>query len=86
MDGSAQSNPGPTASGMIIKKQGRNSTLIKIAMAVKYNSYEGELESIKIATEYARDNISTSNDTLLTVSQQYQLLLLQREKTIIIPL
>ena len=40
-------------------------------MAVKYNSHKGELESIKIATEYARDNISTSNDSLLTVSQQY---------------
>ena len=65
-DGSAQSNPGPTGSGVIIKKQGRNSTPIKIAKAVKYmgSSYEGELEAIKIATEYARDNISPSNDSL----------------------
>ena len=65
-DGSAQSNSGPTGSGVIIKKQGRNSTPIKIAKAVKYmgSSYEGELEAIKIATEYARDNISPSNDSL----------------------
>ena len=35
-DGSAQSNPGPTGSGVIIKKQGRNSTPIKIAKAVKW--------------------------------------------------
>ena len=66
-DGSAQSNPGPKGSGVIIKKQGRNSTPIKIAKAVvNYmgSSYKGELEAIKIATEYARDNISPSNDSL----------------------
>ena len=28
------------------------------------SSYEGELEAIKIATEYARDNISPSNHSL----------------------
>ena len=28
------------------------------------SSYEGELEAIKIATEYAKDNISPSNDSL----------------------
>ena len=65
-DESAQSNPGPTRSGVTIKKQGQNSTPIKIAKTVKYmgSSYEGELETIKIATEYARDNISPSNDSL----------------------
>ena len=65
-DGSTQSNPGPTGSGVVIKKQGLNSTPIKIAKAVKYmgSNYEGELEAIKIATEYARDNISPSNDSL----------------------
>ena len=53
-DGSAQSNPDPTGSGEIIKKQGQNSTPIKIAKAVEYmgSSYEGELEAIQIATEY----------------------------------
>ena len=64
-DGSAQSNPGLTGSGVIIKKY-RNSTPIKIAKAVKYmgSSFEGESKAIKIAAEYARDNISPSNDSL----------------------
>ena len=50
----------------MIKKQSRNSTPIKIAKAIKCvgSSYERELEAIKIATEYARDNISPSNDGL----------------------
>ena len=47
-DGSSQSNPRPTGSGVIIKKEVQNSTPIKIAKAVKYmgSSYEGELEEI----------------------------------------
>ena len=63
---SAQSNPGPTGSGVIIKKQSQNSNPIKITKAVKCmgSSYEGELEAIKIATEHARDNLSPSNDSL----------------------
>ena len=58
--GSVQSNIGPAGSGVIIKKQGRSSTLTKIANPVKYmgSSYEGELEAIKVATEYARDKSS----------------------------
>ena len=35
MDESAQSNPGPAGSGVIIKKQGQNSIQIKIAKVVK---------------------------------------------------
>ena len=47
-DGSSQSNPRPTGSGVFIKKEVQNSTPIKIAKAVKYmgSSYEGELEEI----------------------------------------
>ena len=61
-DGSTQSNPGPTGSGVIIKKQVQNITPIKIAKAVKCmgSSYGEELEAIKIATEYVRDNLSPS--------------------------
>ena len=64
--GSAQSISGPTRSGVIIKKQGRNITPIKIGKAVNYmgSSYERELEAIKIATKYTRNNISPSNDSL----------------------
>ena len=63
---SVQLNPGPTGSGVIIKKQGHNSTPIKIVKAVIYmgSSYEGELGAIKIATEYPRDSLSPSNDSL----------------------
>ena len=58
-DGSAQWNPGPSGSGLIIKKQGQNSAPIKVAKVVKYmgSSYGGELEAIKIATQYARDSL-----------------------------
>ena len=65
-DVSVQLNPGPAGSGVIIKKQGHNSTPIKIVKAVIYmgSSYEGELEAIKIATEYPRDSLSPSNDSL----------------------
>ena len=68
MDGSAHPpNPGPTGSGVIIKRQGRNSNPVKLAKAVKCmgSSYERELEAIQIATEYARDNLSPSNYSLL---------------------
>ena len=58
-DGSAQSNPCLTGSGVAI-----------IAKAVKYmgSSYEGELGAIKTATEYARDSISPSNESLHIIS------------------
>ena len=90
-DRSAQSNPGPTGSGVIIKKQGQNSTPIKIAKAVKYmgSSYEGELEAVQIATEYARDNISPSNDSLHIFSDcqsAISAVTSQNRETIIIPL
>ena len=51
---------------MIIKKQGRKSTPIKIAETVEWmgSSYQGELEAIQIATEYTKDNLSPSNDSL----------------------
>ena len=58
-DGSDQSNPVLTGSGVAI-----------IANAVKYmgSSYVGELEAIKTATEYARDSISPSNESLHIIS------------------
>ena len=69
-DRSAQSNPGPTGSGVITKKQGQNSTPIKIAKTVKCmgSSYEGELQAIKIATEYPGENLSPSNNSIHTFS------------------
>ena len=51
---------------MIIKKQCQNSSLIKTAKAVKciWSSCGRELEAIKIATEYERDKLLPSNDSL----------------------
>ena len=49
-DGSPQSNADLTGPGVIINKQGRNSTPIKIAKTVKCIGSKGELEAIKIAT------------------------------------
>ena len=63
-DGSTHPNLGLSESGVIIKKQVWNCTPIKIAKAMKCmgSSYEGEIEAI--ATEYAWDNVSPSNDSL----------------------
>ena len=73
---SIKSYPNPTGSGVIIKKQVWNSTPIKIAKAVKFmgSSYEGGLEAIKIATEYAETTFLSQmivSTYFLTVSQQY---------------
>ena len=39
-------------------------TRISLKYFVSYCSYEEGLEAIKMATEYARDNFSPSNDSL----------------------
>ena len=84
-DGSAPVKSWPTRSGVVIKKQGRNSTPIKIPKAVKYmgSSYKEELEAIKIATKYSRDIIFPSNDSLHVFSDCQSAIL---AVTIIIPL
>ena len=70
-DGSALGNPGPTGLGVAIKKNGPESTEIKIAHAVKMGtSYQGELEAIRIGTTYAKENnISTENLHIFVDSQ-----------------
>ena len=57
-DGSAQGNPGPVGSGIVIKKQGLQSSPIKLAEAVTPHgsSYGGELEAIKLGTDFAVKN------------------------------
>ena len=59
-------NPGPTGSGVAIKKNGPESTEIKIAHAVTKmgTSYQGELQAIRIGTTYAKENISISTENL----------------------
>ena len=65
-DGSALGNPGLTGSGVVIKKNGPESTEIKIAHAVTKmgTSYPGELHAIRKGTTYARENINASTENL----------------------
>ena len=64
--GSALRNLGPTGSGVVIKKNGPESTEIKISHAVTkmITSYQGELQVIRIGTTYAKENISISRVNL----------------------
>ena len=65
-DGSAINNPGPTGAGAVIKVNGPTSTQIKLAKAVSNyrTSYDGELEAIKISTEYIKDNITDNTKNI----------------------
>ena len=65
-DGSTLGNPGPTGSGVVVKKNGPESTEIKIAHAVTKMgiNYWGELEAIRIGTTYAKENINISTENL----------------------
>ena len=59
-------NPGPIGSGLVIKKNGPESTEIKIAHTVTKmgTSYQGELEAIRTGTTYAKENINISKENL----------------------
>ena len=61
-DESAINNPGPTRAGAVIRKNGPTSLPIKLASSG--TSYEGELEAIKISTEYAKENISDGTENI----------------------
>ena len=50
-DGSAQGNPGPTGE-------------VYLAISLRGTRFEGELEAIYMGTEYARNNLSSSNNNL----------------------
>ena len=76
-NGSTLGNPGPTGSGVVIKKYGPKTTEIKIAHAgTKIDTiYQGELHVIRIGTTCAKENINISQKTyiyLLTAKQQYK--------------
>ena len=64
--GSAQGNPGPAGAGVLIKSNGQKSIPTKIAKAIssRGTSYEGELEAILMASQYALENLRNENDAL----------------------
>ena len=65
-DGSAQGNPGPTGSGVVIKNPGHHSLPIKLVKAITScgTSYEGEIEATKLGTDYAFQNIGQANSLI----------------------
>ena len=70
--GSALGNPGPTGKGVVIKKNGQESTEIKIAHAVTKmgTSYQGEPQAIRIGTTYAKENIISTENLHIFVDSQ----------------
>ena len=69
-DGSASKNPGPTGLGIFIQPLGSKSTPIMIAKAVSKvgTSYQGELEAIREAINYAiNDKVNIINSTTLCI-------------------
>ena len=62
-DSSAQGNPGPTGSGVVIKNSGYHRLPIRLAKAIAScgTRYEGKIEAIKLGTDYAFQNISQAN-------------------------
>ena len=63
-DISATINPGPTGARAVIRKNGPTSLPIQLAKAVTSSgtSYEGDLEAIKISTEF--ENISDETENI----------------------
>ena len=73
IDGSAQSNPGPTGSGVVIKNLGHYSVPVKLAKAITAcgTSYEGEMETMKLVTDRAFKNIGQSNSLFIYADSHF---------------
>ena len=71
-DSSAQGNSGPTGSGVVIKNPGTHSPPIKLAKTITScgTSYEGEIEAIKLGTDYAFQNIGQANGLFIYTDSQ----------------
>ena len=65
-DVSATINPGPTGARAVIRKNGPTSLPIQLAKAVTSSGtrYEGDLEAVKISTEFAKENISDETENM----------------------
>ena len=71
-DGSAQGNPGPARSGVLINKSGYHSLPIKLAKAITSCdiNYEGEIEAIKLGRDHAFKNIGKVNSLFIYIDAQ----------------
>ena len=71
-EGSAQGNPGPTGSGVVIKNPGQHNSPVKLAKAITSwgSSYEGEIEAIKLGTDYAFQNIGQATSLFVYTDSQ----------------
>ena len=71
-DGSAQGNPGPRVSGLVIKNPGQRNSPVKLAKAITScgTSYEGEIEAIKLGTDYVFQNIGQANSLFIYTDSQ----------------
>ena len=73
-DGSAQGNPGPTGSGVVIRRPGQYKTPIKETKAVTScgTSYEGEIKAIELGTSLALKNINKNKTTSILIYSDSQ--------------
>ena len=64
-DGSALKNPGPTGAGVLIKIQGHKSIPVKLAKAIssKGTSFDDEVATILMATQYALTHLTKEHDS-----------------------
>ena len=71
-DGSAQGNPFPAGSGVVIKNPGEHNSPVKLAKAITSwgSSYEGDIEAIKLGTDYAFENIGQAHSLFVYTDSQ----------------
>ena len=66
---SAQGNPEPVGSRYVIKKQGLQSSQLKLTKAVTLHGsrYERELEAIKLGTDFTVKNIGNTRNLFMYI-------------------
>ena len=73
-DGSVQGNPGPTGSGVVIRRPGQYDTPIKLAKAVAScgTSFEGEIEAIDLGTSFVLTDIDNNQANSILIYSDSQ--------------
>ena len=71
-DSSAQGNPGPAGSGVVIKNPVQHNSPVKLVKAITScgTSYEGEIEAYKLGTDYDFQNIVQANSLFIYADSQ----------------